>query len=593
MATPVEKWIEDQARIAQPARVYWCDGSEGEAQRLLEVGMSEEKINGQPVFLELSHKNWPTSYLHRSHPTDVARVEHLTYVCHPNKEKTGPNNNWMDPSKAKRMLTGLSEGCMKGRTMYVLPYMMGHPDSPYARACIQITDITYVALSMRIMTRMGKFVLDKIGNREDFVRGFHSVGDFDPKKRFITHFPDDYLVWSIGSGYGGNALLGKKCFSLRIASWLGYRQGWLAEHMVIMGIEDSKGNVTYVTAALPSACGKTNLAMMESALPGYRVWTLGDDIAWMNIGPDGRLWAINPESGYFGVAPGTSMKSNPSMMRTLKRGIFNPTLYTNVALDVEKNEPWWEGLEDSTPEKLLDWQGRPWTSSSGTKAAHPNSRFTVSIYNTPGLSREFDNPRGVPISAIIFGGRRARLIPLVVESLNWGHGVFLGARMGSETTAAAAQEVGVVRRDPMAMLPFCGYNMGDYFGHWLNMGHRLTRPPKIFSVNWFRVDERGKFLWPGFGDNMRVLKWIVDRVNNKVGANETSIGLVPRPEDFDLYGLDMPRERLAKLFEVNLKEWKSEVDDIRNFLDPYHGNLPREIREEYDKLEKQVARKSA
>jgi len=584
MATAVETWVEEQARLAQPARVHWCDGTEGEALRLLEIGLNEERLNG-PVFIELNHKKWPKAYLHRSHPTDVARTEHLTYVCHPSREMSGPNNNWMEPSEAKKMLARLSTGCMKGRTMYVLPYMMGHPDSPYAKACIQITDSTYVAVSMRIMTRLGKQALEKLKNRNDFVRGFHSVGDLSPKRRFIMHFPDDNLVWSIGSGYGGNALLGKKCFSLRIASWLGYRQGWLAEHMVIMGIEDPHGEVTYICAAFPSACGKTNLAMMESALGGYRVWTLGDDIAWLNIGPDGRLYAINPESGYFGVAPGTSMSSNPNMMRTLRRGLFTPTLFTNVALNPETNEPWWEGLDGPIPENLLDWQGRPWKAPSKEKAAHPNSRFTVSIYNTPTLSPEFDNPQGVPISAIIFGGRRAHLIPLVVESFDWAHGVFLGARMGSETTAAAAGEVGVVRRDPMAMLPFCGYNLGVYFRHWINMGHRLVNPPKIFAVNWFRLDEKGRFIWPGFGENMRVLKWIVDRVKGRVEAKETAIGLLPRLEDLELDGLTVPRERIASLFEVKLPEWKGEVAEVRRFLKQYGQHIPREIQDDLEELE--------
>lgn len=585
MATAVEEWVEEQARLAQPARIHWCDGTEGEALRLLEIGMNEERLNG-PVFLELNQKKWPKAYLHRSHPTDVARTEHLTYVCHPSREMSGPNNNWMDPGEAKKLLTRLSTGCMKGRTMYVLPYMMGHPDSPYAKACIQITDSTYVAVSMRIMTRLGKQALEKLKNRSDFVRGFHSIGDLSPKRRFIMHFPDDNLVWSIGSGYGGNALLGKKCFSLRIASWLGYRQGWLAEHMVIMGIEDPHGEITYICGAFPSACGKTNLAMMESALGGYRVWTLGDDIAWLNIGPDGRLWAINPETGYFGVAPGTSMSSNPNMMRTLRRGLFTPTLFTNVALNLETNEPWWEGLDGPVPEKLLDWQGRPWRPGSKEKAAHPNSRFTVSIYNTPTLSPEFDNPQGVPISAIIFGGRRAQLIPLVVESFDWTHGVFLGARMGSETTAAAAGEVGVVRRDPMAMLPFCGYNLGVYFRHWLNMGNRLTRPPKIFAVNWFRLDEHGRFIWPGFGENMRVLKWIIDRVKGRVGAKETPIGLVPHLDDLVLDGLNIPREKLARLFEVKMSEWKKEIEEIKKFFQQFGQYLPRELWDHLEAMEK-------
>ncbi len=518
----------------------------------------------------------------------MARVEHLTFVCHPTKEAAGPNNNWMEPAKAKKLMAKLSDGCMAGRTMYVIPYMMGHPDSPYAKACLMITDSSYVAVSMRIMTRIGTPILEKLRNRDDFIKGFHSIGALDPDRRYIMHFPEEGLVWSVGSGYGGNALLGKKCVALRIGSFLGYKQGWLAEHMVIMGIEDHRGKTTYVTAALPSACGKTNLAMMESALPGYRVWTLGDDIAWLNVGPDGRLWAINPEAGYFGVAPGTSMKTNPNMMKTIRRGAFNPTLFTNVALDTDRNEPWWEGLDGPVPEHLLDWQGKPWTPAGGTKGAHPNSRFTAQIINSPMLDKEAANPRGVPISAIIFGGRRTRLIPLVTESFNWPHGVFMGARMGSETTAAATGQVGVVRRDPMAMLPFCGYNMADYWRHYLNVGNRLSRPPKIFSVNWFRTDDNGKFMWPGFGDNMRVLKWVIDRVTGAVSARETPAGLVPRIEDFDMTGLSLAKEKLERLFEVNIKEWKSEVDEVRTFLKPYKGRLPAEIREQYEKLERQV-----
>ncbi len=584
MSTPLEKWVDEQARLTKPKKVYWCDGSEEEAHRLVEIGIKEEKIAGNPIFYELNHKTFPNSYLHRSHLTDVARTEHLTFVCYPDKETAGPNNNWMAPEEAKEKMRKLSDGCMKGRTMYVLPYMMGHPDSPYAKACIQLTDISYVAISMRIMTRLSKSVVEKIGNREDFVKGLHSVGDFDPEKRFIMHFPDEHFVWSIGSGYGGNALLGKKCFSLRIASWLGLREGWLAEHMVIMGIEDPKGNITYVTAALPSACGKTNLAMLESKLPGYRVWTIGDDIAWLNVGPDGRLWAINPETGFFGVAPGTSMKTNPNMMRTLKKGTFYPTLFTNTALNMDTNEPWWEGMDGPVPQNVVDWQGKNWVASSGTGAAHPNSRFTVSISQAPTLSKEFDNPKGVPISAIIFGGKRTHIKPLVVEGLNWQNNVFLGSRMGSETTAAAIHRVGVVRRDPMAMLPFCGYNMGDYFRHWLNIGERLVNPPKVFSINWFRVDDKGNYIWPGFGENIRVLKWIVDRVYNQVSALETPIGYVPHLKDLDVKGLNVSEENLKKLFEVDIEGWKKEAQDITEFFKKFGDRMPKEMWEELKKM---------
>ncbi len=584
MATPLEKWVDEQARLFEPKHVYWCDGSEGEARRIIEMGMREEKIEQHDIFLKLNQKNWPKAYLHRSHPTDVARTEHLTYVCHSDREATGPNNNWMHPKDARELMTKLSRGVMRGKTMYVLPYMMGHPDSPYAKACVQLTDVSYVAISMRIMTRLGKRTLAKIGKSENFVRGLHSVGDFDPGKRYIMHFPEESLVWSIGSGYGGNALLGKKCFSLRIASWLGYKQGWLAEHMVIMGIEDLRGNVTYITAAMPSACGKTNLAMLQSALPEYKVWTLGDDIAWLNIGPDGRLYAINPESGFFGVAPGTSMKTNPNMIRTLKNSNFYPTLFTNVALDTEANEPWWEGLDDNPPEHLMDWQGRPWDAAQNTKAAHPNARFTVSLTNCPTLSKEYDNPKGVPISAIILGGRRSKLIPLVTEAFNWDHGVYMGVRMGSETTAAAAGKVGVLRRDPMAMLPFCGYNMGNYFRHWINMGRLMTRPPRIYSINAFRQDDQGRFLWPGFGENIRILKWVIDRVNGRAGAKETPLGIVPELSGFPTEGLDIPREQLQKLFTVRAGEWQDEIQDIGSFFDRFGHHLPYEIRHEYERM---------
>ncbi|MEO0293620.1 MAG: phosphoenolpyruvate carboxykinase (GTP) [candidate division WOR-3 bacterium] len=588
MKKPLEKWVEEQAELCEPEKIFWCDGSEEEARKIVEIGIEEERIGETPVFQELNHKIWPNAYLHRSHPTDVARTEHLTYVCHPDKETAGPNNNWMHPEEAKEKMRTLFKGCMKGRTMYVLPYMMGHPDSPYAKACVQITDISYVAVSMRIMTRMSKEVIEKIGERDDFVRGLHSVGDFDPNKRFIMHFPEENLVLSIGSGYGGNALLGKKCFSLRIASWLSFQEGWLAEHMVIIGVEDPEGNITYLTAAMPSACGKTNLAMLESALPGYKVWTLGDDIAWLNIGSDGRLYAINPETGLFGVAPGTSTKTNPNVMKTLKAAEFYPTLFTNTALNIDTNEPWWEGLDEKPPKNLLDWRGKPWDSSTGTKAAHPNSRFTVSIYNSPILSKEFDNPKGVPISGIIFGGRRSHLIPLVVEAFDWEHGVFMGAKNGSETTAAAIHEIGVLRRDPMAMLPFCGYNMGDYFQHWLNIGNRLKHPPKIFSVNWFRVDEDGKIIWPGFGENIRVIKWIIDRTKDKVGAKSTPLGYVPYPEDLNLEGLSIPKEKLQKLFEINPSEWGRELLEIKEFFSRFGNRLPNGLWKQYETLKKEL-----
>lgn len=588
MATPLERWVEEQAKLTKPDKIYWCDGSEEEARRLVEIGRKEEKLGSNPIFHELNQSSYKNCYLHRSHPTDVARTEHLTFVCHSDKETAGPNNNWMDPDEAKEKMRKLSDGCMRGRTMYVLPYTMGHPKSPYSKACIQLTDTSYVAVSMRIMTRMSKDVIGKIGDSENFVKGFHSVGDFDPDKRFVMHFPDEHLVWSIGSGYGGNALLGKKCFALRIASWLGLKEGWLAEHMVIMGIQDPAGKITYIAAALPSACGKTNLAMLESALPGYKVWMLGDDIAWLNVGPDGRLWAINPEAGLFGVAPGTSMKTNPNMLRTLKKGTFYPTLFTNTALDLDKNEPWWEGLDGDIPKNMVDWQGKKWDKSMGTKAAQPNSRFTASIYQCPTLSPEFDNPKGVPISAIVFGGKRTQIKPLVVEGFNWQHNIFLGSSMGSETTAAATHQEGVVRRDPMAMLPFCGYNMGDYFRHWLDIGKKLTNPPKVFSINWFRTDDKGKYIWPGFGDNIRVLKWMIDRVNNKVEAKDTPLGFIPHIKDLDLTGLNIPQENLNKLFEVDAKGWKQEAEGIEEFFKKFGPRMPKEMWDELNTMKKKL-----
>ncbi len=589
MATPLEEWVEEQARLTKPDKIYWCDGSEEEAQRLIEIGMEKETVAGRPVFYELNQKNFKNAFLHRSHPTDVARTEKSTVICYDDKVTAGPNNNWMDPAEAKQMLTKLSDGSMKGRTMYVLPFVMGHPDSPYSRVCVQLTDISYVAVNMRIMTRLGKDITERIGNRDDFLKGIHTIGNFNKDDRYIVHFPQEDLVWSVNSGYGGNALLGKKCISLRLASWKGYHEGWLAEHMLILGVEDPNGQITYIAAALPSACGKTNLAVMQSKLPGYKIWTLGDDIAWLNVGPDGRLWAINPEAGFFGVAPGTSYSSNPNMMDTLKAGQFFPTLFTNVAYDIDTGEPWWEEKDDR-PANLLDWQGNRWHADSGTTAAHPNSRFTVSITQTPTLSSEFENPRGVPISAILFGARRTDTVPLVTEAFDWTNGVFAGARMGSETTAAAALKVGALRRDPMAMLPFCGYNMGDYFGHWLRFEERLTHPPKIFSINWFQRDEGGKFLWPGFGDNVRVLKWIVDRVNNSCGAQETPIGLVPNMQDLPLDGLDVSTEQMSELLAVDRDQWRAELEGIKANFEKFGDRLPSELWAEYHKLQDQLSK---
>jgi phosphoenolpyruvate carboxykinase (GTP) len=490
----------------------------------------------------------------------------------------------MAPDEALEKLRPLYDGCMKGRTLYVIPYMMGHPDSPYARPCIQITDSVYVVVSMYIMTRVGKRVLDIINSTGTFVKGLHSIGDLDPQRRFIMHFPQDDLVMSIGSGYGGNALLGKKCISLRIASYLGYQQGWLAEHMIVMGVQDPEGDITYFLGSFPSACGKTNLAMLDPIMKGYKVWTLGDDIAWINVGPDGRLYAINPEAGFFGVAPGTSDKTNPYMMKTLRNDKFYPTLFTNTGLDIDTNSPWWEGLSDTAPAHMLDWQGKSYDSANGGNIAHPNSRFTVSIYNCPTLSPETDNPKGVPISGILFGGRRSNTVPLVVESFDWEHGVFKASSNGSETTAAATGAAGVVRRDPMAMLPFCGYNMGDYFGHWLGMQSRVTQPPKLFFVNWFKKNEEGKFIWPGFRDNSRVIKWMIDRIKGKVSARQTPVGLMPRVEDLDMEGLSLPTGVMDKLFELDKGEWRKEVQEIETFYAQFGDRLPAPLKKRLNEL---------
>jgi phosphoenolpyruvate carboxykinase (GTP) len=577
MTTSLEAWVEAQAKITQPDKIYWMNGSEEEARALVEIGLTKEKIAGNFTFTKLNDKIYPNSFLHRSHPTDVARTEHLTYVCLPNKEDAGPNNNWMAPADAKAKVLPLFDGCMKGRTMYVIPYVMGHPDSPYSKPSVQLTDSVYVAVSMMIMTRVGKFVIDKIGNSQNFVKAIHSIGDLSPDRRWIMHFPEEGLIMSIGSGYGGNALLGKKCFALRLASYLGRKEGWLAEHMIIIGVETPQGKTHYFLGAFPSACGKTNLALLDPVLKGYKVKTIGDDIAWINVGPDGRLYAINPEKGFFGVAPGTSYKTNPIMMDTLKNNKYFPTLFTNTAVDKDTNSPWWEGASENIPKNLTDWQGNNYDASCGKPAAHPNSRFTVSIYNCPSLAKEYDEPQGVPISGIIFGGRRKTNIPLVTESLSWENGVFAASIMGSETTSAAAGQAGVVRRDPMAMLPFCGYNMGDYFAHWLSFKNRAKRLPKIFMVNWFRKDKDGNFMWPGFRDNSRVIKWMIDRIENTVEADETPLGLTPKRKDLALEGLNIKEETLNELFSVDKASWKTEVEDIEKFYSQFGSKMPAEL----------------
>ncbi|MBI4493376.1 MAG: phosphoenolpyruvate carboxykinase (GTP) [Chloroflexi bacterium] len=578
MMSSVESWVEEVARTTRPNEVVWCDGSDAENERLIDQMLADGTL------LPVNQEAYPNCYLHRSHPLDVARTEHLTFICTERPEEVGPTNNWMSPREARDRVWPLFDGCMRGRTMYVVPYIMGPVASPYSKVGIELTDSPYVVASMRIMTRMGKVALDRLERgATDWVPGIHSLGDLSPDRRFILHFPSSRTIWSIGSGYGGNALLGKKCYALRIASTMGRDQGWLAEHMLILGLESPEGDVTYIAGAFPSACGKTNLAMLKSPFEaeGWKVYTVGEDISWMNIGPDGRLWAINPENGYFGVAPGTSYKTNPNAMEVFRRN----TIFTNVAL-TEDGRVWWEGMDGPLPERLTDWQGRPWTPASGTKAAHPNSRFTAPASQNPVLSSHWEDPRGVPLSAILFGGRRARTVPLVFGSFTWQHGVFLGATMASETTAAATGAVGVVRRDPMAMLPFCGYNMGDYWAHWLEIGQRASNPPTIFQVNWFRTDEDGKFIWPGYGQNMRVLRWIREVVRARAGSQsrETPIGLVPTVEAIGAEEVGISRQQAELLLSVDRDEWIREAEDQTAHLEQFGDHLPPEIRAEHRAL---------
>jgi phosphoenolpyruvate carboxykinase (GTP) len=575
--TPAEGWVEEVARTVRPDRVVWCDGSAAESDRLLEGMVAEGTL------IPLHPEKAPRSTLHRSHPSDVARTEQLTFIASRSRDDAGPTNNWMPPKEARERVGPLFEGVMKGRTMYVVPYLMGPQGSPFSRVGIEVTDSAYVVANMGIMTRMGRPALEVLGGSEDFVPGLHSTGDLSPERRFIVHFPEERLIWSVGSGYGGNALLGKKCFALRIASTLARDEGWMAEHMLILELTLPDGEAHYIGAAFPSACGKTNLAMLVSPFEagGYRVRTVGDDIAWLRPGEDGRLWAVNPEAGFFGVVPGTGPDTNPNAMAT----ISHDTIFTNVAVTPD-GIPWWEGKDQNPPADLLDWQGRAWDRTG--KAAHPNSRFTAAARQCPSISARWEDPQGVPLSAIVFGGRRARVAPLVFQSRDWAHGVFLGATMGSETTAAATGQVGVVRRDPMAMLPFCGYHMADYFRHWLEMETRLKRPPAIFQVNWFRTGDKGRFLWPGFGENLRVLLWMIDRVQGKGAATETPIGLVPTPGALNWDGLDLSAGDRQALLRVDRSEWAAEVPELRAFFERLGDRLPGELNRTLSALNEQL-----
>ena len=577
-------WIDEMAALTAPDKIVWV--TEGEAQ--IEALKEEAVTSG--LMERLNEEKLPGCLLHRTKPNDVARVEARTFICTTKKEMAGPTNNWVEKDEMYARLRPLAEGGMRGRTMYVVPYIMGQAGSPFAKVGIELTDSIYVVLNMNIMTRMGQIALDQLGSSADFVKGLHCSLDVDEENRYIVQFPEDNTIWSLNSNYGGNVLQGKKCFALRIASWQGRQEGWLAEHMLILGIENPNGEIKYVTAAFPSACGKTNLAMLIPPefyrKQGYKVWCVGDDIAWLRIGKDGRLWAVNPENGFFGVAPGTNEKSNPNALAATKRN----TIFTNVAHNLDDNTVWWEGLDKNPPENAVDWKGNPWHASTATeKAAHPNSRFTAPAKNCPCVSPKFDDPEGVPISAMIFGGRRAKTAPLVYQSRSWKHGVFVGSTMASETTAAAAGAVGVVRRDPMAMLPFCGYHMGDYFAHWLEMGEKLgDKAPKIFNVNWFRTDDDGKFIWPGYGDNMRVLMWILGRCDGSAEAAETPIGYEPRPCDIEREGLDLSEETVAELLSVDKELWRQEADGISEFYKKFGDKLPKELSEELETLKKNL-----
>ena len=575
----VLSWMDEMIAITKPDEVVWIDGSQEQLDRLRELAVADGTM------IRLNQELLPGCYLHRTHPDDVARVEDRTIICCEKEEDAGPTNHWMEPSAMYKKLYALFDGSMKGRTMYVIPYSMGVVGSPFAKYGIELTDSTYVVLNMAIMTRVGTHVLDALGEDGDFIRGLHSYGTLDNDNKYIAHFPQDNAILSINSNYGGNVLLGKKCFALRIASNLGRQEGWMAEHMLILGVENPKGEVRYVSAAFPSACGKTNLAMLIPPegyrKDGWKAWCVGDDIAWLRVGPDGRLWAVNPEHGFFGVAPGTNAKSNFNALERTKAD----TISTNVALDPSNNTVWWEGLTKEAPETLIDWNGLEWHRGDAKKAAHPNSRFTAPAKNCPCLSDQYESPNGVPISAIIFGGRRAKTAPLVYQSRDWVHGVFVGSTMASETTAAAAGAVGVVRRDPMAMLPFCGYHMADYWQHWLDMGEKIPHKPKIFHVNWFRTDDEGHFIWPGFGDNLRVLEWILARAFDEADAVETPIGYEPRPEDINIDGLDIGVDTVRDLLTVDRDLWRGEVADIKAFYAKFGDKVPHELLDQLATLE--------
>ena len=576
-------WIEEKIALVSPDEVMWIDGSEEQLDALRAKACETGEMT------KLNEDLLPGCLLHRTKPNDVARVENRTFICAESADQAGPTNNWMDPTEAYKMLYDIARDSYKGRTMYIIPYSMGPVGSPFSKIGVELTDSIYVVLNMAIMTRIGKKVMDTLGDSNDWVRGLHCSCDIDPEKRYICQFPQDNTIISVNSAYGGNVLLGKKCFALRIASYQGWKESWQAEHMLILGLENPKGEVKYICAAFPSACGKTNLAML---IPpegyrnkGYKIWCVGDDISWIRKGPDGRLYAINPENGFFGVAPGTNEKSNPNALAATRKN----TIFTNVALNLDNNTVWWEGLDKNPPENAIDWQGRPWNGkTSEENGAHPNSRFTAPAVNCPCISSEFENPAGVPISAIVFGGRRAKLAPLVYQSRSWNHGVFVGSIMASETTAAAAGAVGVVRRDPMAMLPFCGYNMADYWQHWIDIGAGLDedKAPKIFNVNWFRKDDDGNFLWPGFGDNMRVLEWIIKRCEGKVDAEETAIGFVPKAEDINLEGIEdeVSEDQLKEILSVDNSLWEDEAKGIEEFYAKFGDRLPKALSDELNTL---------